>query len=234
MEFINFFCYSYFMMIRIFAMKAAGQDFTEDRWSRYLSDGRRTEAKNRKNEKERQLFLAAEILLNRGLERAGIDVTLPAKYGRNPYGKPYLIPKGKAEVNWSHSGEYVICAVADCAVGIDLQYTGKEPKETLVRRLLQPGELIFYKNVPDEEKKRLFYKYWTIKESFLKAVGTGFHTSLDTFWICMEEETPQIIQDVNNRSYGCRLLDFADEDYEAAVCWESGLDPGSIDIEYFL
>lgn len=221
------------MMIRIFAMKAAGKDFTDARWNRYLSEERRAEAENRKNEKERQLFLAAEALLNLSLKRAGIDVPLPAKYGRNPHGKPYLIPQGKAEVNWSHSGEYVICAAADCAVGIDLQETGKEPKESLVKRLLLPEERIFYDNAPAEERKRLFYQYWTLKESFLKALGTGFYTPLDTFYISMEKGTPQMIQNVNDRSYGCRILRFADENYAAAVCWESDQEPGPIEIEYF-
>lgn len=214
-------------------MKASGQNFADARWNRYLSEERRTEAKKRKNEKERQLFLAAETLLNLGLEHAGIDVPLPAKYGRNPHGKPSLLPQGKAEVNWSHSGEYVICAVADCAVGIDLQDAGKEPKEALVKRLLQPKERIFYENVPAKEKKQLFYQYWTLKESFLKTLGTGFYTSLDTFYISMEKETPQIVQKVNNRSYGCRILNFADRNYEAAVCWESDQEPGPIEIEYF-
>lgn len=230
---MSFFCYSYPMKIRIFAMKASGKDFTDIRWDRYLSEERRAEAENRKNEKERQLFLAAEALLNLGLERAGTGVPLPVKYRRNPHGKPYLIPQGKAEVNWSHSGEYAICAVADCTVGIDIQDAGKEPKEALVKRLLRPEERAFYENVPAEEKKRIFYQYWTLKESFLKTLGTGFYTPLDTFYISMGKENPQIIQRVNGKHYGCRILDFADGNYEAAVCWEGGLEPGVIGIEYF-
>lgn len=233
LEFISFFCYSYFMMIRIFAMKADGQDFTEDRWSRYLSEERRAAAERRKNEKERRLFLAAEVLLNRSLERMGADIALPAAYGRNLYGKPYLLSENGIKVNWSHSGEYVLCAAADCEVGIDLQYAEREPREALVRRVLQPPERIFYENAPKEEKTRLFYKYWTIKESFLKAIGTGFHTSLNDFYICMEGEKPRIVQKVNDRHYGCRILDFADRAYEAAVCWENECDSESVNIEYF-
>lgn len=233
LEFVSFFCYSYPMMIRIFAMKAAGKNFTEVQWSRYLSEERRAAAEKRKNEKDRQLFLAAEVLLNLSLERMGADIALPAAYGHNLYGKPYLLSENGIKVNWSHSGEYVLCAAADCEVGIDLQYAEKEPKEELVRRVLQPPERIFYENAPKEERIRLFYQYWTIKESFLKAVGTGFHTSLDDFYICMEKESPRIIQKVDDRHYGCRILDFADRAYEAAVCWEDECSPESLHIEYF-
>lgn len=207
-------------MIRIFAMKAAGQDFTETRWSRYLSEERRTEAKKRKNEKDRQLFLAAEVLLNRSLECMGADIALPAAYGRNSYGKPYLLQNQEIKVNWSHSGAYVICAAADREVGIDLQFMEKEPKEALVRRILQPEERMIYENTPKEQRTVLFYRYWTAKESFLKAVGTGFHMPLETFYIRMEDTAPEIVQRESGSRYECRLLNFKDRKYAAAVCCE--------------
>lgn len=222
------------MMIRIFAMKAAGQDFTAARWNRYLSEERRAEAEKRKNEKERQLFLAAEVLLNLSLEHAGADNILPAAYRRNSYGKPYLLQNQEIKVNWSHSGAYAVCALADCEVGIDLQDMGKMPKEALVRRFLQPEERIFYENAPEEQKKLLFYQFWTVKESFLKAAGTGFHTPLDSFYVRMSGAEPKIVQRESGRNYGCRLLDFEDKNYAAAVCCESDSDLGPIDIKYFL
>ena len=68
------FCYSGFMMIRIFAMRAAGRNFTEARWLQYLSRERMAEAEKRKNERERQLFLGAEILMNQSLEAVGAGI----------------------------------------------------------------------------------------------------------------------------------------------------------------
>lgn len=221
-------------MIRIFAMKVSGQDYTERCWNDYLSRKRKLEAEKRKNEKERQLFLAAEVLLNRSLEYLHVEVSLPAAYGRNMYGKPYLLQNESLKVNWSHSGEYVVCAVADREVGIDLQYAKKEPKEALVRKTLQPEELLFYENAR-EERKRLFYKYWTLKESYLKAIGTGFHTSLETFYIRMDKIVPRIIQkgsEAGEQDYYCRILEFEDPDYVAAVC--CGEEPEDICIEYFV
>lgn len=227
-------------MIRIFAMKASGQDFTGSGWGRYLSQERKLEAEKRKNEKERRLFLAAEVLLNRSLERVGADIRLPAVYGRNSYGKPYLVQNEAVKVNWSHSGEYVVCVVADREVGIDLQYAKKEPKEALVRKMLQPEELAFYENA-GEERARLFYKYWTLKESYLKAIGTGFHTPLQAFYVRMDSTAPVIVQrgaEDREQSYYCELLEFADPDYVAAVCSRKEVKkeegPGKAEIEYFV
>lgn len=228
------------MMIHIFAMKASGQDFTESCWNRYLSQARKLEAEKRKNEKERQLFLGAEVLLNRSLERLETDIRLPASYGRNQYGKPYLLQDEALKVNWSHSGEYVICGVADQEIGIDLQFAKKKLKESLIRRTLQPEEMAFYKNAK-EDKMRLFYKYWTLKESYLKAIGTGFYTSLETFYVQMDEVTPRIVQkDLKDQEQNCycRLLEFADPDYVAAVCCVKqpgrSEETGELKIEYFL
>ena len=131
-------------MIRVFTMKAVGKDFLAASWSPYLTEERKKLADRKQGERERQLFLGAEVLLNLSLQQVDARIPIPAKYKRNEHGKPYLEDRQGIYVNWSHSGDYVICAVADREVGIDLQYAGKEPKESMVRKLLQPDELHFY------------------------------------------------------------------------------------------
>ncbi len=214
-------------MIRVFTMKAAGKNFLAASWSPYLTEERKKLADRKKGERERQLFLGAEVLLNLSLQRAGIEIPFPANYERNEHGKPYLTDCDGIYVNWSHSGDYVICAVSDREVGIDLQYAGKEPKESLVRKLLQPEELHFYEHTPVAERQRLFYEYWAVKESFLKALGTGFATPLDRFYVEFQEPVsagerriPHVVQKVNDRQYRCQLLPIRDEAYTAAVCIE--------------
>lgn len=216
-------------MIRVFAMKTTGADYTGPEWAAYLSDRRRAEAECRKNPQDRQLYLAAEILLNRSLENVGAGLALPAVYERNVHGKPYLTPSNGYFVNWSHSGEYVICAVADREVGIDLQYMEKEPGESLVRRMLQPEEQKVYEATSAEERMKLFYQYWAVKESYLKALGTGFCTSLNTFYVEMDREVPEIVRREDGKTYACRILDFADDRYVAAVCLDDTSNRGKIE-----
>lgn len=220
-------------MIRVFAMKVSDQDFSGDRWNDYLSGSRRREGEKKKQKKERQLFLGAEVLLNTALRRIFPDMGIPAAYGRNAHGKPYLLPPHEnIYINWSHSGEYVLCAVADREVGVDLQENTKKPAERMIRRALQPKERAYYECQAEEERKIIFYEYWALKESFLKALGTGFQTSLEMFHIQMKENDPQIIQQVNEKSYQCRLLQFQDPAYTAAVCWEGEKEQQETVIEY--
>ncbi|MBS6397972.1 MAG: 4'-phosphopantetheinyl transferase superfamily protein [Clostridiales bacterium] len=211
------------MMIRIFSLKVTGLDFTEERFWPYLSQKRLREAADRKQEKERQLFLGAEVLLNRSLEALDMDISIPAEYERNSHGKPYLKERPTLYVNWSHSEEYVICGISDREIGIDLQYSQKEVRESLLRRALRPSEQELLRRADEKEQQRLFYVFWTLKESFLKALGTGFYTSLEQFCVHLEQGGPWIEQQIDEKCYGCALLDFPDPDYVAAVCVEGDL-----------
>lgn len=206
------------MMLRIFAMNVEGLDFTKKRWNGYFSEERIRTASRIRQDHQRQLFLGAEALLNRSLEIMGISVSLPAAYTRNRYGKPYFDDVQGLYVNWSHSGSFVICALSDQEVGIDLQNTCKEPKNALVHRFLQAEELIYYNQATDRQKKLLFYAYWTAKESFLKALGTGFGTSLNHFYIRMEKQAVEVIRRDGEIPYTCWFLNFKEKDYMAAVC----------------
>lgn len=218
-------------ILRVFAMRVSGLELSYGRWGAYLSRERWEKSIERAGEQERRLYLGAEILLNRSLEICQENITLPASYARNQHGKPYLLPPNEQRyVNWSHSGDYVICAAADQEVGVDLQYMRPGVKESLMKRALQREELEIYKQTPPAEREKLFYQYWVIKESYLKAVGTGFHTSLSRFYVDMEGQYPQIRPREEEAQYDCRLLDFKEAGYLAAVCCAGRI--AEVKIEY--
>lgn len=93
--------------------------------------------------------------------------------------------------NFSHSGTYVMCAAAmdgKCAqVGCDLEKIG-DLKEHIAGRFFCREE---YETVMEggtnEEKAEIFYRYWVLKESFMKATGKGMALPLQTFCIQMGE-----------------------------------------------
>lgn len=219
LDFSSDFWYSIKMMIQVYAVNTAGQDFMDEQWSRYLSEERKKAAANIRQNGQRQLFLGAEALLNRSLEAEGVPVKLPAAYIRNRYGKPFLTALKGLYVNWSHSGTCAVCALSDREVGVDLQDTGREPGEALIHRVLQQEERTFYEQMPAAQRKKLFYEYWVIKESYLKALGTGFYTPLDQFYVRMNGIYPEVVPKGKLPLYTCRLLN-AGEGYTAAVCVE--------------
>lgn len=86
--------------------------------------------------------------------------------------------------NLSHSGRYVMCSLADRAdvkVGCDVE-TVKEYKRNLAKHFFTEHE---YERIEEEKteegKKRMFYRYWVWKESFMKATRLGMKLGLDTF-----------------------------------------------------
>lgn len=211
-------------------------NLTEEQRARYCSEARLRQARSMHGERQKRLCLGAEVLLNRSLEIVGRAVSLPAVYRRNEHGKPYLVSAPDLYVNWSHSGSWVLCAVSDTEVGVDLQSAAKEPKDALIRRFLQPEEREYYDRVPEEQRRPLFYRYWVVKESYLKALGSGFCTPLDTFYVKMGERHPEIIPREAEELCTCRILKAPDRMYAAAVCVRSakGEIPGEVPVEILL
>ena len=88
--------------------------------------------------------------------------------------------------NLSHSGEYVLCAFSDrkeAQVGCDLEMIG-EYREKVAKRFFCGEEYAHIIGTDsEEERKELFYRYWVLKESFMKATRRGMGLSTRAFRI---------------------------------------------------
>ncbi len=75
--------------------------------------------------------------------------------------------------NLSHSGDYVICAMADFEVGADVQRRTRV-RESLLRRFFSEEEKKRVELCPEEEEKeRVFAAIWARKEAETKLTGRG-------------------------------------------------------------
>ncbi|MBO6268186.1 MAG: 4-phosphopantetheinyl transferase family protein, partial [Clostridium sp.] len=63
----------------------------------------------------------------------------------------------------------------------------------------------------------LFFRFWTLKESFMKATGLGFRLPLDAFSIIPGPEGVTLRQQVDSRQYYFREYDLQDG-YRYALC----------------
>ena len=87
-------------------------------------------------------------------------------------GKPYVENLG-IHFNISHSGDYVICAVSESEIGIDIEKI-KEVKDGLTEYICTEEEKNYIASCKDKEKKqRRFFEIWTAKEAYFKFLGTG-------------------------------------------------------------
>lgn len=99
-----------------------------------------------------------------------------------PGGKPYLKDYPEIFFNLSHSGDYVCCAVGDEPVGVDIQ-KHVPVKAGLSERFFTEDENRQLKELVGEEREQLFFRMWSIKESYIKFTGQGMKQGIDTFEI---------------------------------------------------
>ena len=173
------------------------------------SPARREKADRYRFMKDRQLSLGAEALLRHALCCAELGTnSIDFDYG--PEKKPYL-KSGGIFFNLSHSGIWVVCAIAECEVGCDVEKIAPIDLK-LARRFLPEEAEDIYAQPTEAEKLDLFYRYWTLKESFMKATGLGMALPLDAFRI-LRGETISVVQSVDERTYS-----FAESDGLSGYC----------------
>ena len=169
------------------------------------SPARRAKADRLLGEGDKRLALGAGLLLRRALTEAGVTEAPEIAFGE--YGKPYLKNGGK-HFSISHSGDWAVCAVSDAELGCDVERL--RPIGMDVTRRFAPDERERILAEPDETRLGLFFRCWTLKESFMKATGLGMRTETDSFSVAAADETG-VIRSADGRSY---------------AFWESGELPG--------
>ncbi len=137
-----------------------------------LPEYRRDKVNRLVNEADKKASLCAGLLIDRFIGKTEI------KFGK--YGKPCAV-NGK-QFNISHSGNYVIIAVSDTEVGCDVEMLKNVDYERLGRIVFHENELVAIKNA--EDKQECFYRFWTMKEAFIKCLGEGFHFKTSSLDLC--------------------------------------------------
>lgn len=155
-----------------------------------VSSDRREKILRMRNEAAKLRSLAAGNLLHYALcEKLGLSFehTKPFSIGYGEKGKPYLTEYPGIHFNLSHSGDYVCCAVGDMPVGVDIQEKVKV-HEKLAERFFTPADQRMLSECGEEERQALFFRMWSIKESYLKLTGEGLSGGLAEFEILWEEK----------------------------------------------
>lgn len=144
------------------------------------------------------------------------------------------LARGEAKVdehaiyNLSHSGRFVLCSLDDSGmehieVGCDIEEI-KKFKKAVVRRFFCPNEQRYIIEQPTEElQTEAFYRYWVLKESFMKATRRGMALGLNTFEIEIQEELPKLIKRPDDILGSYRFKEYTIQGipYKIAVCTTS-------------
>ncbi|WPQ61775.1 4'-phosphopantetheinyl transferase superfamily protein [Chitinophaga sancti] len=123
---------------------------------------------------DRQTNLFGKILLMEGLQQLGFERSVLDDLRYNSYGRPFL--NAHIDFNISHSGYYVLCAISSGQrVGVDVEML-RPVNLTYFESVMTAAEWALIKNSGNDTQ--LFFKYWTIKESVVKADGRGLNIPL--------------------------------------------------------
>ncbi|MBD2344728.1 4'-phosphopantetheinyl transferase HetI [Anabaena subtropica] len=144
----------------------------------------------------RQRFTAGRGILRSILGRyLGVEAR-QVKFEYESRGKPILADNQTGLLfNLSHSQDLALCAVNYTRqIGIDLEYLRPTSDlESLAKRFFLPREYELVRSLPDEQKQKIFFRYWTCKEAYLKATGDGI-AKLEEIEIALTPTEPAKLQ----------------------------------------
>lgn len=147
-----------------------------------LSEYRREKLSKQRLPESRRQSVGAELMLQKALYDFDPRLPWPPEIMVNTYGKPEWKLEG-LYFSCSHSGRIAACALSDRPVGLDVQEL-TDCRDSLVCRFFAPEERALIARSTDRDRD--FTRIWTLKESWIKAIGTGLSTPLESFSVVGE------------------------------------------------
>ena len=163
---------------------------SEHRWRQILSEDERVRAARFHFPRDREYFTAARALLRMilGAYAACDPKQLVFRYSDKD--KPSLSSDSEKQIefNISHSGSTALLAFArGRAVGVDVEHIRADfDHAAIARRFFSSDEQRQLSGLPASERYLGFFRCWTRKEAYIKAVGTGLSLPLDQFDVSLK------------------------------------------------
>jgi 4'-phosphopantetheinyl transferase len=138
-------------------------------------------------ERHKLRYIFAQGVLRDVLSRATGIPPADVAFSWNSFGKPMLatgsVPAA-LHFNLSHEEDLVAVGVTlQRAIGVDVEFIRPlQDLEGVARMNFTPGECAsVFEPASEEARQRSFFRCWTRKESYIKAVGKGLSIPLNTF-----------------------------------------------------
>ena len=135
-----------------------------ERWLGEMDEGSRTRVDAMSNPRRRKEIIAGDHLARTALAEKRGKAPGEIVIHRGENGKPYA--EGGC-FSISHSGERVVCAVSERAVGVDVEKIRPTPAR-VAERYFSDGEKQLLQQDSDA-----FWRIWTGKEALCKLTGEG-------------------------------------------------------------
>lgn len=144
------------------------------------------------------------------------------------YGKPYLKNFSHFYFNISYSNDWIICGVDEFDLGIDIEFIQYMPKECL-KYFFSKSERKYFKQKSIDEQKILFFRLWTLKESYIKFKGIGLNLKINTLNFKLNDPLKLYINNKEKKIFFKQYM--IDNQYIISVCSMNNIFPENIIIK---
>jgi phosphopantetheinyl transferase len=166
-----------------------------------LSTDERSKAADMTSNKRRRQFVVSRVLAQLTLN--AWSGSAPRTWGivSDERGKPSVSPHLESSlgadlaprISWSHSQNYVLCAVCGVAeLGVDVEMLRPRDAESIAGNYFHEREKEYLRSQRGAEYLRTFYRLWTLKEAYGKAIGIGLSALRDVAFL-WDEKQPSVL-----------------------------------------
>ena len=167
-----------------------------ERYAALLSDDERQRNQRYRFAADRRRDLIARALLRTQLGERLQLAPESLVFERGEHGKPALVLNNCSvpsdysalksakhlQFNLSHSDDWIVLAIADNRIGVDIESTvRKNDVMAIADRYFFGSEIAELTSFDDSEQRQRFFDYWTLKEAYMKARGEGISLGLSKF-----------------------------------------------------
>jgi 4'-phosphopantetheinyl transferase len=165
------------------------EDMVDYGFNEILSDTERARNSRYRHDRDRRLHLMARLMVRTLLSRYQQEIS-PHEwiFDQDLHGKPYI--SGPSDVvnrfhfNISHTDGLAVVAISRLGqVGVDVENPVRQTDyDGLAGRFFSRIEADHIKNADISVKASDFFRIWTLKEAYVKAIGKGLAHGLDSYW----------------------------------------------------
>ena len=149
-----------------------------DEYLKYFSSERAEKILRYKFNADRNRTVWAELLARKLIaERTGKNIN-EIKIFRASNGRPYC---GEEEIffSLSHSGNWVACSIGNVLNGVDVEKLDRKLDINIAKKFFLKSEYEKIITLDEDEQRKKFFEYWTLKESCLKCMDLSEWTGVD-------------------------------------------------------
>lgn len=156
-------------------------------------------------------FSNEELTNNWLIARAGLRnilseyldlLPLDIAFKKELHGKPYL-QDTELKFNVSHSHNHILVSINwGAEIGVDCEVVRSNIEiESISRNHFSQTEFEYLNNLNPSERLKAFYRCWTRKEAFVKAIGLGMSLPFSDFSVSVAPDEPARIISIKDNLY---------------------------------